>query len=238
MKLFGWSLLIFLVPSSLCGQETHSHGAKELFFSLQEGLVDVVIPKHNEENPVKHPIKHPKPSHVAPSEDLSLRYWIELEGPTTGTSSSVTESRVFKSGEKIRFHFSSSTGGYIALAQRNKSGAFNLLFPRPKKGYDDPKIKPSVDRILPSEEASFVFDDNPSVERVLIIFAQSQQRLSDVLQMVDKSEKPTTQLAESRLGSKDLVLEVEDSPTSDVGTYLVSRDGGAVIQEVLLKHQG
>lgn len=233
MKLCGWSILILFVASLLGGQEADDPGgAKAIFFNLERGQgEDVVIPSPDNGKPEKHQHRSPRSTHP---EALSLRYWIELRGPSPSDNGFVTESRTFKSGERIRLYFSSSTGGYISLAQRNKNSSLTFLFPSPEKGLTDTRIKPSVNRILPGENVWLKFDDKPSTERVVILFADSPKSLSILVQTAVSSEAPI----EGQLGSKDLVLEVEESEPSQIGTYLVSRDGRAVIQNIFLKHQG
>jgi hypothetical protein len=232
MKFYGWFLLIFLFPRLLGTQVADDPGAKAIFFNLEKGQgEDVVIPSPGKGKP-KKPQNRP-PGSTRP-EALSLRYWIELRGPSPSDNGFVTESRTFKSGERIRLYFSSSTGGYISLAQRNKNGSLTFLFPSLEKGLTDTRIKPSVDRILPGEKVWLKFDDKPSTERVVILFADSPKNLSTLVQTAISSEAPI----EGQLGSKDLVLEVEESEPSQIGTYLVSKDGRAVIRNIFLKHQG
>ena len=148
----------------------------------------------------------------------------------------MTESRTFKSGERNRFNFSSSTGGYISLAQRNKDGTLKLLFPNAAQGLDDTSVKPSVDRMLPSEKAWFKFDDKPSTERIVILFAASAKKLEALVQEAVRSQVPERVVAGTQ-GSKDLVLEVEETAPAKVGTYLISRDGRPILQDIELKHQ-
>jgi hypothetical protein len=236
MKIGGWAFLIFFFSSLLGSQEATDQadklGAKEIFWDLQrKHEEELVIPEPPKVGREKHPRREIR---SAPSGVLSLRYWIELRGPSPSENGSVTESRTFKSGERIRLHFSSSTGGYISLAQRNKNGSLTFLFPSPEKGLFDTRIKPSVNRILPSENVWLKFDDKPSTERILILFADSPKSLTTLVQSATTSEAPI----EGQLGSKDLVLDVEESEPSQIGTYLVSRDGRAVIRDIFLKHQG
>jgi hypothetical protein len=237
MNLPAWLLLSFLVPGLLGGQATDKRvdhpGAKDIFFGYENGPDGDMVISSPKDTPTKPRHKQQRSGSPAP---LSLRYWIELRGPSTGDPAFVTESKVFKSGEKIRFYFSSSTGGYISLAQRHANGTLTLLFPRPDRGLGDTKIQPSVDRILPSETAWFKFDDKPSTERIIIFFAESAKKLDTLIQTAVRAEMPEEAVV-AQLGSKDLELEIEDTVPSQIGTYLVSRDGRPVIQNILLKHQ-
>lgn len=229
------SLFVLLCACALSGQDAvnppDQQGAKELFWSLQmEAGEELVISSPNE--PSKKSGHPPKPA----GQLLSLRYWIELRGPSSSEGGLVTESRTFKSGEKIRFYFSSSTGGYISLAQRNKDGTLKLLFPNAAKGLEDTSIKPFVDRTLPSENAWFKFDDKPSTERIVILFAASAKKLEALIQQAVHSQVPE-RVVVGQQGSKDLVLEVEETAPTKVGTYLISRDGRPILQDIELKHQ-
>jgi hypothetical protein len=233
------SLFVLLCACALSGQEAvnppDKQGAKELFWSLQmEAGEELVIssPKERPKEKSGHPPKSPTPA----GQLLSLRYWIELRGPSSSEGDMVTESRTFKSGEKIRFYFSSSTGGYISLAQRNKDGTLKLLFPNAAKGLEDTSIKPLVDRTLPSENAWFKFDDKPSTERIVILFAASAKKLEALIQEAVHSQVPE-RVVVGQQGSKDLVLEIEEAAPTKVGTYLISRDGRPILQDIELKHQ-
>jgi hypothetical protein len=228
------SLFVLLCACALSGQEADNppdkQGAKELFWNLQTGAGEELVISLPEKS--GHPPKPPRPA----GQLLSLRYWIELRGPSSSEGDLVTESRTFKSGEKIRFYFSSSTGGYISLAQRNKDGTLKLLFPNAAKGLEDTSIKPLVDRPLPSENAWFKFDDKPSTERIVILFAASAKKLEALIQQAVHSQVPERVVA-GQQGSKDLVLEVEETAPTKVGTYLISRDGRPILQDIELKHQ-
>jgi hypothetical protein len=228
-----------LFACALSGQEAapppDGQGAKEIFFNLRAGVgEEVVIPPAEEHHKKEH--RHPPKPPAPPAQPLSLRYWIELRGPSSGEGDLVTESRTFKSGERIRFNFSSSTGGHISLAQRNQDGTLKLLFPNAAKGLDDTSIKPLVDRMLPSEKAWFKFDDKPSTERIVILFAASAKKLDALVQEAVRSQVPERVVAGTE-GSKDLVLEVEETAPTKVGTYLISRDGRPILQDIELKHQ-
>ncbi len=241
MKLSLRLLSLLLFPCALGGQETggppDGQGAKEIFWNLRPAE-EVVIPtpeKRAKEKP-RQPQKPPAPAPAKPAQPLSLRYWIELRGSSSGEGDLVTESRTFKSGERIRFNFSSSTGGYISLAQRNKDGTLKLLFPNAANGLDDTRIKPRADRILPSETVWIKFDDKPSTERVVILFTASEKKLKALIQEAVRSQVPERVVAGIE-GSKDLVLEVEETAPAKVGTYLISRDGRPILQDIELKHQ-
>ncbi len=228
------SLFVLLCACALSGQDAvnppDQQGAKELFWKQQMEAGEELVVSSPEKS--GHPPKPPKPARQL----LSLRYWIELRGPSSSEGDMVTESRTFKSGEKIRFYFSSSTGGYISLAQRNKDGTLKLLFPNVAKGLEDTSIKPLVDRTLPSESAWFKFDDKPSTERIVILFAASAKKLEALIQEAVHSQVPERAVV-GHQGSKDLVLEVEETAPTKVGTYLISRDGRPILQDIELKHQ-
>src|SRR5262249_32626618 len=77
-----------------------------------------------------------------PSSTLGLSYWIELVG-ADGQGRQVTDSRIFRSGERIRLHFRSNAEGYIALILLGSSGTSRALFPDPVRGLTDSRIFPS-----------------------------------------------------------------------------------------------
>lgn len=170
---------------------------------------------------------------------LGLSYWIDLV-EQDGSGQQVTESRIFRSGERIRIHFRSNADGNIALLQLGSHGTSSVLFPDPAKGLADSRIAAGEDRILPAESAWFRFDDAPGSERILVLFARSQQELDRF------SIRPTMDAAATRAalrnadeirGGKDLILETETENASEIGTYGVNLGGQPVVMEIQLKHR-
>lgn len=170
---------------------------------------------------------------------LGLSYWIELVGQD-GTGQPVTDGRIFRSGEKIRIHFRSNADGNIALLQLGSTGTSSVLFPDPTKRLNDSRIAAGEDRILPAESAWFRFDDTPGTEKILALFAKSQQEI-DNFSIQPKMDATATQVMLASVkdirGGKDLILETETEKVSEIGGYAVNLAGKPVVMEIQLKHQ-
>jgi hypothetical protein len=178
---------------------------------------------------------------LKPSEGmtLGLSYWIELVGPE-GQGRQVTDDRIFRSGDKIRLHFRSNADGNIALIQLGSSGTSSFLFPDRAKGLDDSRIHAADDRILPTESAWFRFDNQPGTEKVLVIFAKSQQEI-DTFSFQPSMDVTATHAAMRKIeraqGEKDLILETETQNAAEIGGYGVNLAGKPVVMEIELRHQ-
>lgn len=197
--------------------------------------------------------KEPKPKPTNPSpglrpivveavnktSTLGLSYWIELVGQD-GKGQQVTDSRIFRSGEKIRIHFRSNADGNIALLQLGSSGTSSVLFPDPAKGLNDSRIAAGEDHILPTDSAWFRFDETPGTEKILTLFARSQQDLDtfSVKPTMDATATKAVMINVERIrGGKDLILETENEKVSEIGGYGVNLAGKPVVMEIQLKHQ-
>lgn len=170
---------------------------------------------------------------------IGLSYWIELVGPN-GRGQKVTANRIFRSGEKIRLHFRSNADGNIALIQLASSGTSSVLFPDPAKGFSDSQIAAGEDRIFPAESAWFRFDNTPGTEKILALFARSQQEI-DTFSIKPRMDVPATKVMMASVneirGGKDLILETETEKVSEIGTYGVNLAGKPVVMEIELRHQ-
>ena len=170
---------------------------------------------------------------------LGLSYWIELVGQD-GEGQQVTDSRIFRSGEKIRLHFRANADGNIALIQLGSSGTSNVLFPDPSRGLDDSRINPREDRILPKESAWFRFDNTPGTEKILVVFARNQREM-DIFSIRPSMDvtatKAVLKTVDEIQGGKDLILETETENDSEIGGYGVNLAGKPVVMEIQLKHQ-
>ena len=171
---------------------------------------------------------------------LGISYWIELMDGKGGPGTQVTNERIFHSGERIRLHFRGNAEGHIALLQLGSSGAGTVLFPDPEKQLTDSVLIANEDRILPSAEHWFRFDDNPGTERLLVFFARSREDLDHFPANSALDEQATGTLvatAKSIQGSKDLMIETETRKASEIGTYGVNVAGRPVVLEITLKHR-
>ena len=263
-------LAVLLCTGNVAGSEDPANGAKELFYDPLGGRVTSALPpgaptpapppgppapaapstKAPPAQPSAPRPKRPaapagrrkivKVSNPASQKLLGLSYWIELVDPQGGTGQQVTDQRVFKSGERIKIHFSSNADGQIALLQMGASGGASLLFPDTAKGLTDSRITAGQDRVLPGGSHTLRFDEKAGTERLLVVFARRQEDV-DALPigptMDPKAAQAVLQTAENLRGSKDLIVETETQSVSEVGTYGVNLSGKPVILEIALKHE-
>lgn len=230
----------------LAAADDAKRGAKDFFFDPT--LEAASAPAKTSKPPARPPARLDDvgrriaslPSNPADQKTLGLSYWIELVGPQ-GVGERVTDTRAFRSGEKIRLHFRSNADGYVSLVQMDSEGTSSLLFPSPAHGLTDNRIRANEDRILPAESAWFRFDDAVGTERLVVFFARTQGELGafPVQRQMDRQQTLALQrsIAE-RKGGKDLILEVEPARNAaDTGSYGVSLTGKPVVMEVTLSHR-
>jgi hypothetical protein len=253
-------VLALLFPFGTRGQEVPTPGAKDLFYDPSLGATASLRLTSPEPAPVKEgPQKAPKgkagpreavhpaahlPSKAASGyagtrQNIGLHSWIELEEPD-GQWSYVSFQEVFHSGQRIRLHFVSNVDGRILLIQLGASGTSSVLFPDSEKGLVDNQLKAGIDRVLPSEEHWFRFDANPGTERLIALFASDADELERFAARKKMRPEETSALIQSvsrSQGSKDLVIETETRPTSEVGTYGVNTKGEPVVLEISLQHR-
>jgi hypothetical protein len=264
MRAFGLLVLAVLLGfGTVVWSEEPATGAKELFYDPLGGSVTSALPPGAPAPPpgpappapTAKP-SAPKPKRPAPAAPagrrkiatvpnpasqklLGLSYWIELVDPHGGPGQQVTDQRVFKSGERIRVHFSSNADGQIALLQMGASGGARLLFPDPAQGLANSLITAGQNRVLPSEEHTLRFDEKAGTERLLVVFARQEdvKTLPISPTMGVKAMEEVLQTAKELRDSKDLIVETETQSAPEVGTYGVNLSGKPVILEIALKHE-
>lgn len=171
---------------------------------------------------------------------IGLSGWIELEDSAGGPGAQVTDRRVFRSGERIRLHFRSNTNGYLTLIQLGSSGTSNVLFPDPAQGLSDNGLAAGRDVLVPGVGHWLRFDDTAGEERLLVIFARSQEEAASfpVRPAMDKVQTASLLYRTvAAQGSKDLIVETEVTSATEIGTYGVHLSGKPVILEIVLQHR-
>ncbi len=139
---------------------------------------------------IAHPQKHL---------NTGIRYWIELKrhGITTPVNNKVT----FHFGDKIRFHVKPNIDGYAYILLTSGSrGEQSVLFPAPNNRQNN-IVKAGTEYVLPAE-GSFVFDNNPGIEKLTLLL--SRRPIDAEAYLHKKYERTIIASAES--GSKDLVM--------------------------------
>lgn len=171
---------------------------------------------------------------------IGLSAWIELEGPAGGFGMQVTDRRIFRSRERIRLHFRSNVDGYLTLIQLGTSGTSTVLFPDAAQGLVDNRLSAGSDLIVPGQDHWLRFDDNAGEERLLVLFARSQEEASQFKVQPAMNTVQTAALVERAAavrGSKDLVVETETVNAAEIGTYGVHLGGHPVVLELVLQHR-
>lgn len=222
--------------------ETEQKGAKELFYPGKGSRLTSLSPQHKEP-PVPRPsvpTKQQSQPDVGAGQDalpFGLSYWIELVETPGAPGRQVTESRTFRSGERLRFHFRSNHNGYITLLQLGSSGIPSVLFPDSEAGLTDHGLPADQDRILPTPSSWFAFDDHPGTERLLVLFATQADPPEKLVPGLLSSSKGTATALASAKGRKDLFIEREPDTVAAPATYAVSLGSPLILLEVVLRHE-
>lgn len=236
LLLSSWFVFL-LFATGAPGESGVPKGAKELFYDPIESATLAVEPPAPPMGAVSRPrevARRPMPPSTSASSQLGLSYWIELVEAEGARGQRVTEQRIFRSGERIRLHFMSNRDGRISLLQAGPTGKSSMLFPDPGKNLVDTTLRAGEERILPKESAWFRFDQNTGEERIIVVFAADQDQLEAT---VGPEIQGATSLAGHRIGSKDLILEVETENAAQVGTYAVNTAGQPMVLEIVLRHE-
>lgn len=249
----AFALLAFCYLAGPVMAQADPAGAKELFYDPVGASVESIRPDTSRPTSTAGPGRGPRivkngrrqpdvirQEDATPNKTLGLSYWIELVEQSGSPGIQVADSRVFRSGERIRLHFQSNADGHIALLQLGSSGAGRLLFPNTEQGLIDTRLAAGQERILPSDTDWFRFDGTAGTERLIVMFARTREQLggsSGEPELDETGIGSLLQAASEHRGSKDLVVERESLAASEVGTYGVSLSGQPVVLEIVLQHR-
>lgn len=211
--------LILLQAIALAVQKQKEAGAKDLFYDPVTGATLTASQKEQKTQQGRTRIPTTIPAKVRYP---GLHYWIELEG-----NGPVTDKRVFRTGERIQLYVRSNVDGYLSLWALDSSGRGKVLFP-PAGGQADNSVKADSVYALPG----FIrFTPPPEDERMLLFFSRNKDEVPQAQETVTESSKFLAK------GQKSLEFETDDKNTAEIGTYIVSRQGGPIATVVRLKHQ-
>lgn len=130
----------------------------------------------------------------------AISYWIELK--RNGKVFRCNNKTSFKSGDAIRFHIKSESDGYAyVVLQQGSTGSTAVLFPTEDTGKNN-FIRKNQDYPLPYQDW-LAFDANPGLEKVRILFSQSQLKMDKMQQATPKTE--IAYVSPDMTGAKDLV---------------------------------
>ncbi len=123
----------------------------------------------------------PPPSATAasaakPAGRPGVRVRVELD--RGGRARWVSSKTVFRSGDKVRFHFAMNFPGYVVIINQGSSGKRSMLFPY--QGVSN-HIGRTADYTVPQGEGWFAFDDTPGTEQ--LTFIMSKREIQEVTQI-------------------------------------------------------
>jgi hypothetical protein len=89
-----------------------------------------------------------------PYPDDVQRIRLTVEKEESSAWKKVDSATVFATGDKLRFHLSSTFAGYLYVMNHGTSGAYELLFPRSDTGADN-RIEAQKDYVVPAVQGWF-----------------------------------------------------------------------------------
>jgi uncharacterized protein DUF4384 len=229
-------------------------GAKEAFYSSRRTIVvsppeatavavkqqgasahpGATTPSRGTPVSVTTPARQLPANHPPPAVALALRFWVELlRGDPRSPGMPMAPDSRFHSGDRVRLHFESSVSGYLSLFQLGTNGAASRLYPDPEKGDLAYQLPSDESRAIPAGTAWFRFDDQPGVEHLLVAFAARPEQLRALKLASRIAPAEAKQLI---AGGKNLLLETEREDLSEVGTFVASLAGEAIIVPIDLIH--
>lgn len=110
---------------------------------------------------------------------LAMR-WSIMQRHPNGDTREVPTTTAFKQGDKINVRVEVNDFGYLYILSRGSSGTWKPLFPSPEIAGGDNRVGPNQPYMIPSGYA-FTFDNNPGVERLLVVFSRKSENDFDSL---------------------------------------------------------
>ncbi len=108
------------------------------------------------------------------------KFWIERE--RKGKREIVSADTVFRTGDRVKFHFTVNFPAYVAVLNNGSTGRVQMLYPYTDAGL---RVKPAVKQTVPKGDFWFKFDDNPGEER--LTFLMSAKPIGDVGQFAARA---------------------------------------------------
>jgi len=139
-----------------------------------------------------------------------------------GEESIVLPSYKFKSGDKVKFVYTTNIDCYVYSMSQGSSGDYSMLFPHPRAGLDN-YVKRNETYTIPVK-GKFRFDDKKGVEKILLVLATEKvPELEEVVKSQkavasNSSVKSVEKKQETKRKSRDLVFEEDDDEDSGVST--------------------
>jgi hypothetical protein len=139
-------------------------------------------------------------------------------------------SKVFHSGDRVRFAFESNIDGYLYVVQAGSSGRWTVLFPNPDANGGRNAIVRSEAYLVP-DNGWFAFDDTPGTEEVFVVVSkQPLDTLPGFNAPVTRRETVDRAIVtglQAGIRPRDLLFEKDQSMAADGKahqvTYIVNR---------------
>ncbi|GEM_PF-2618194 len=217
---------LFYEPSldlQILSQETKKHQrmSKENSAGNKNGYKNPIAKKNHPRT--NHPTDKPaatidsKLGRMRDKETIysGVRYWFELQPRGNKYRYIVDPRSTFRSGDRVRIHFTSNQDGYLFILQKGSSGKTTLLFPSPP-GQAKNFIKAGAELVTP-EPRWFKFDNQPGHEQISVLFypvlgePAVLKKLTASRPNGKKVKVEVQRLIARYNGSRDLVIEIDDS---------------------------
>lgn len=197
-----------------------------------------VAPPPDTAAPAPRAERHPPTPVAERAGEVRVTAWIELLGADGSSGTPVPADRVFRSGERVRFHFRSSVAGFLSVLQFNPDGTTAALYPPPAASSSEGTLPAETERVIPTPPSWLRFDQNPGTERLLFVFSQERTRRDELIAGNDARalalEAPGRAGA---MGSKGIALETPKDPSSAPDIVATSAGGAAMVFSVTLQHE-
>lgn len=190
---------LFLLVPAVSAQQSASGNSRDLYFQYS--------PRPNQQQTGRP----------------GARFWIERD--RKGKREVVPTDTVFRSGDRVKFHFTVNFPAYVAVLNTGSTGRVQLLYPYTGSSQ---RVRPAVKQTVPKGEFWFKFDDHPGEER--LTFLMSARPIGDVEQFAVKTVNSKTDSAGDDSVSDDLgsLSERLLSQSRDLNLDFVGNDGYAL----------
>jgi hypothetical protein len=155
---------------------------------------------------------------------LSIRTTIELTRDKE--TSTVLPTHTFKSGDSVRFVYTTNTEGYIYWLTEGSTGKVSLIFPNNKTGLDNTIVKNKEYNI--PVKGRWKFDSNSGTEKILAILSPTRIAELDKEVGIDSAVNDVKQKNKSKMQSRDLVFEEDEDEETGVSTKSQASNGSDV----------
>ena len=154
---------------------------------------------------------------------------ITVELRRNGKVTWVSPNATFRSGDEIKFHFTTNFSGYVAILQKGSTGNRSILFPN--RGADN-RVRPNNDNVIPAKRDDWiVFDPHPGVERLTFIMSKNPlkeiEMLSTILGQPNGGESGGGQVAAGSAEEQQILNELNSRALDGSRDLSIQTVGGS-----------